>query len=258
MRAGGAELDLTGAMGGHQPDETSWDVSARIAFLSLVPLFHDLPPETIAGVAEGMRLRRVRQGQLVFQTDAPAEAVSLLASGRVKVIRETEDEREVILRLIHPGEIFGGAGAWGERAYPASAVALDDAVVLELPTADFAALIARYPDFALALIREIARRLREAETRIQDLQTERVERRVARMLLRLARRTGVATAQGIAIDPPLSRQDLAELAGTTVSTVSRTLRALDQRGLIRAGREQIIILQPHALVTLAEDLDPLG
>ncbi len=205
-------------------------------------------------IATQVRIRQVDAGSFVFVAGEVADAVSVLAEGRIKVIRETESGQEVILRMIQPGELFGGAGGWGEDRYPASAVALGPTVVLRLPARAFATLVADYPDFAMAMIRELAARLRLAEERIEELQTQRVERRIAHTLLRLAEKTGVKRADGIHIDLPLSRQDLADLTGTTLSTCSRTLSQWDRQGLIRAGREHVVILHAHRLVTIAEDL----
>ncbi|HET8524865.1 MAG TPA: Crp/Fnr family transcriptional regulator, partial [Thermomicrobiales bacterium] len=104
-------------------------------------------------------------------------------------------------------------------------------------------------------IQELAKRLREAEHRISELQAERVERRIARTLLRLASKSGIRTAEGVEITLPLSRQHLAELAGATLSTVSRVLSGWDRQGVIHARREKIIIAHPHQLVAIAEDLE---
>ena len=86
------------------------------------------------------------------------------------------------------------------------------------------------------------------------LATERVERRVARALLRLVGQAGTKTEGGVLIDFPLSRQDLAELTGTTLHTVSRILSSWEHKGIIESGRRRIVICQPHGLVTIAEDL----
>ena len=161
----------------------------------------------------------------------------------------------MILRLIQPGEIFGGAGGWGAEVYPATAIALEDVRVFQLPNSEFARLIGLHPEVALAIIRELGARLREAEARIRELQAERVERRIARTLLRLAGKTGQKTAQGIQIDLPQSRQHLAELSGATLTTVSRVLSEWDRQGLILAGRERVTIAKPHELVMIAEDTD---
>lgn len=240
----------------HDDNQVVWPIPERAAFLATQRLFHSLQPETLTAIAGRMRVTPIADGEFVFVAGSPADAINLLASGRIKVIHETDEGREVILRLIQPGEIFGGAGVWGADGYPASAVALEPAVVLRLPAREVTDLAREHPEFALALVAELAARLREAETRIQELQTERVERRIARALLRLADKLGRKTARGIEIDLPLSRQDLAELAGTTLSTASRTLSAWQQQGLILAGRERVTILQPHALVALAEDFEP--
>ncbi|MCO5222565.1 MAG: Crp/Fnr family transcriptional regulator [Thermomicrobiales bacterium] len=189
---------------------------------------------------------------LFFENDVATDAHFLL-SGQLKIVRETEDGQEVILRLIRAGEMFGGAGGWGAATYPATAVALDQARVFRLPVQEFARLAGHYPQFALAVIEELGLRLREAESRIRELQVERVERRIARTLLRLANKIGHKTDRGIQIDLPQSRQHLAELSGATLSTVSRVLSEWDRQGLILAGRERVTIVRPHELVVIAED-----
>jgi CRP-like cAMP-binding protein len=233
-----------------------WDASERTEFLSGAPLFGQLPRPVLEEVAAHFRVKHVPRGDFVFVEGLPAASLNLLAQGRVKVIRETDEGQEVILRLIEPGEIFGGAGGWGEATYPASARAQENAVVLQLPAESFRALIAGQPAFAIAVVQELGQRLRTAEARIRELQTERVERRIARVLLRLADKTGVKTEAGLELGSRLTRQDLAELAGTTLSTASRTLSGWDQQGIVVAGRERVTILEPRRLVAIADDLGP--
>lgn len=229
-------------------------LNERVKFLQSVRLFEQLSEPTLLDVARYCRQRRVERGAFVFFEGTRARAVQVLYAGRVKVVRETDDGREVIIRIIQPGEIFGGAGGWGREVYPATAVALEDSRILELPSEDFATLVERYPDFAMAMVRELATRLREAEARILELQTERVERRIARTLLRLANKTGTKTERGIEIGVPLSRQSLADLCGTTLSTASRVLSGWDRAGIIFAEREHVTIRHAHQLVAIAEDI----
>ena len=231
-----------------------WGINERVAFLAQAPLFGQLPPEVLQEIAAHLHTKRVGRGGFVFLEGEPARSLNVLAEGRVKVVRETDEGQEVILRLIQPGDIFGGAGGWGEATYPATARAQDDAVVLQLPADTFSDLIAHQPAFALAVVGELGQRLRTAEARVRELQTERVERRIARVLLRLANKTGRSTAKGIELGSPLTRQDVAELAGTTLSTASRTLSAWDQQGIVIATREHVTITRPHQLVSIAEDL----
>ena len=223
----------------------AWDLADRTAFLAQTPLFGRLSHAALEQIAACFRVKRVSRSGFVFLEGAPATNLNVLAEGQ-----------DVILRLIQPGEVFGGAGGWGESSYPASARAQDNVVVLQLGADEFSRLIADQPVFTQAVMHELGQRLRVAEARIRDLQTQRVERRLARALLRLANKTGVKTSAGIDLGSPLSRQDLAELAGTTLSTASRTLSAWDQQGIVSSGRERITILRPHELVSMAEDLPP--
>lgn len=230
-----------------------WGPLACATLLAAAPIFRQLPTQRAREVARLCQPQSVRRGAFLFREGASADGLYFLAEGRIKVIRETEDGQEVILRVLGPGEIFGGVGGWGGATYPATAIAVEDAVVLRLPASAFAALLGTHPDLGLALVREIAGRLREAESRIIELQTQRAERRLAWTLLRLANKTGVRSAAGIEIATSLSRQDLAELTGTTIGTVSRTISAWERRGLVVAGRERITIRDARGLVMLAED-----
>lgn len=238
-------------MAGSVGRASRWDATERAAFLAEVRLFRDLPAEVLADVAARFRVELAPPGQFVLLEGQQARSLNLLASGRIKMIRESADGREVIIRLIRPGEIFGGAGGWGEAVYPASAVVQREAVILRLPAEEFTALIRAWPDFALAVVRELGTRLREATERIQDLQSERVEQRLARALLRQAAREPARAEGGLVVS--LSRQDLAELAGTTLSTASRTISDWARRGLVAAGRQRVSLLDPAGLAELAEE-----
>lgn len=233
-----------------------WDAARRASLLATTQLFGDLPTDVLAAVAARCRPRHLRRGGVVFLEGDPAEAVHVLAAGRVKLVQETADGRAVILRLLRPGEPFSVAGGRGEARYPATAMALDDVVVLDLPAADFEALVASHPTVALAVVRELGARLRDAEARIRELQTERVDRRIARTLLRLAGAAGAHPAAGVEIGVALSRQDLADLCGTTLSTASRVLAAWHRQGLVAAGRERVVIRRLDDLVAIAEGLAP--
>jgi CRP-like cAMP-binding protein len=95
--------------------------------------------------------------------------------------------------------------------------------------------------------------LQETHTRVLEMSTQQVERRVAHALLRLARQAGRKVEQSVEIDFPISRQDIAEMTGTTLHTVSRTLSAWERQGLIESGRQRIVLRDPHRLFALAED-----
>jgi CRP/FNR family transcriptional regulator, nitrogen oxide reductase regulator len=230
----------------------TWDSERRAALLKRVGLFAGLELATIADLAARFRARQVPRAGFIFMEGELASALHVAPEGRVKIVRETAAGKQVILRLIQPAEVFGVSGGWGGAMYPASAQALDAAVVLQLPTRDLAALIEAHAELALALIRELGTRLREAESRILDLQTEGAEARLARAVLRLAgsaEHTEVASRGVEAL--ALTRQDLADLTGTTLSTASRTLSAWHRQGIVLALREKVAVRDRPALEKIA-------
>ncbi len=119
-------------------------------------------------------------------------------------------------------------------------------------------LMERFPPLARNAMRHMSARMQEMQNRVRELSTERVERRIANTLLRLANQTGVKSPAGVLINVALTRQDIAEMTGTTLYTVSRTLSRWEQEGIVESGRERVLIRAPHALVTIAEDLPPPG
>ncbi len=120
------------------------------------------------------------------------------------------------------------------------------------PTTIWTRLVADYPALAANTLKTVGSRLQEAHTRVVEMSTQQVEQRVAHALLRLANQSGRKTAQGIEIDFQLSRQDIAEMTGATVFTVSCTLSTWEQRGLIESSRQRIVLREPETLRALAD------
>ena len=229
--------------------------SPGIALLSGVPLFRGLGPEALRAAAEHARLVRAASGRSFFREGDAARLFFVLRRGRVKFTQISAEGHEVILRVIGPGEPFGGVAAFADTGtYPVTARALDASEALTWDGARITALMHRFPSIAINAARMIAGRLHELQEQHRQLMTERVERRVARALLRLAQHAGRRVEGGVEIDFPLSRQDLAQMTGTTLFTVSRTLSAWQEDGLIATGRRRVTVRQPHRLVRIAEDL----
>lgn len=224
-------------------------------WLAEAPLFQGLSFAEHQAALRAARRRQVRREAFFFQQGDPASALYVLTAGRVRLTQVTPEGDQVILHLVHPGEMFGGIAVLGDATYPVSAQALEDCQALAWDGEGMAGLMERTPRLALNALRLLAGRVQELQDRVRELATERVERRVARTLLRLARQAGRKVENGVLIDLPLSRQDLAEMTGTTLFTVSRVLSRWEQQGLVEAGRERVLIRFPHGLVRIAEDLD---
>ena len=197
---------------------------------------------------------QVEKGGFFFYQGDPALQVLLLTAGRVRLAQVTPDGQQVVLNLISAGAIFGIISVIQATDYPVSAQAMEDSTALVWPRQIMMQLVEKFPPLALNAMRLMADHIQETQNRLRELSTERVERRLARTLLRLAAQTGVKTPEGVQIGLPLTRQDLAEMIGTTLYTVSRILSQWEGQGLVRSGRERVIIRFPHGLVAIAENL----
>lgn len=226
------------------------------AYLRAAELFQGLDAATLAAIAGATRRRAVRAGAYLFRQDDPATALYVLVRGSVKLTQINPEGEQILLRVVGAGETFGAGAPLGNLRYPASAQAAEPSVVLWWDGPTMLALMERFPQLAINAVRVLAARVHEFQDRYRELATERVERRVARALLRLARQVGRRVEGGVLIALPFSRQDFAEMAGTKRFTVSRIFSEWEQRGIIESGRERVLIKQPHALVVIAEDLPP--
>lgn len=193
--------------------------------------------------------RVVRADEELFAAGRPASSVHVLATGAAKLVQNTPGGGRVIVKYVRPGEIFGSP-ALLDKFYPVTAVAVSDGVELQWSSDLVRAFIARHPQVALNVISDLETRLREMETRLRDLSNEPVEHRLARAILKLVETFGTQTGEGAEIPFPISRQDLADLIGSTLPTVSRTLRTWETQRQIRRYRRRLVIADIEAVAQL--------
>ena len=196
--------------------------------------------------------RRYATGDTVFEQGQHASNFYLLLHGRLKVHQITPTGQQVIVRIVHPGDLCGIAKAMQRTEYSGTAVAAAESVLLGWPMQLWDPLIARHPRFAANAVRMVSTGLQEAHTRIVEMATQEVERRIAHAVLRLVQQAGYKEEGGVRIDFPISRQDIAEMTGTTLYTVSRIFSAWETAGLVDVGRQKLVVLDPHGLVLVAE------
>lgn len=218
-------------------------------------LFRDVSLRGLEQALGSGILRSVEGGGFFFMQGDPAAHAYVLLSGRVKMIQITPRGQQITLRIMTPGETFGGIALLNPKAgYPATAQAEEDSAAMAWDTAGLRELAAAEPALPLNTMRLMHGYITELQQRQQELVTGRVEQRIARILLKLASQSGKKVEEGVLINIPLTRQDVAEMSGTTLFTVSRTLSEWERRGLLKIGREQVIIREPHGLVKIADDL----
>lgn len=215
-------------------------------------LFSALDDDQLRAILEDARPRRVAKGAALFEQGGDAEEFFVLLDGRLKVVQVTSQGEQVLVRFTLPGEVCGIAVAFKRPDYPASAIAVVDSLALAWPSESWDGLCARAPALALNTLRTVGQRLQDAHSLIREISTEQAERRVANALLRLVGQAGKKTADGIVIAFPLTRQDMADMTGLTVYTVSRIMSAWDTQGLVESGRQSILVRNPHRLALIAE------
>lgn len=225
-----------------------------LELLARSPLFGGAKASELEDALDLASRRRLEKGEFFFHQDEPADFFYVIVEGQVRLSQLTPEGHQIIIRIMGPGDGMGIIVALSNTVYPLSAEAMTDCLALRWDYVSVIRLMEQYPSLSLSGLRLVTSRFRELQNRYRELATERVEQRIARALLRLARQTGRRTEGGVLLDLPLSRQDLGEMTGTTLYTVSRTLSSWQQQGLIESGREQIIIRDTHGLVSIAEDL----
>lgn len=217
-----------------------------------VSLFHGMGADDLDTILRDARSIRYPKDSSVFDQGAEAQSFFVLLHGHLRVEKMTPQGQQIVVRYVSAGELFGVAQAMGLRQYPATAIAVVDSVALSWPSGSWPGLVAEFPALAAGALQTVGSRLQETQTRVIEMSSEQVEQRVAHALLRLAKQAGRKVEQGIQIDFPISRQDVAEMTGTTLHTVSRILSAWEQQGLVQGGRQRIVLCEPHKLFKLAE------
>ena len=218
--------------------------SSRIDILKNSLLFSSLSEDELAELSKLAVERNFRPDEFVFwEGDAP-EYFYTVTEGRVKIAKYSSSGKEFIVAFFSPGEMFGEVAVFEDKPYPASAQAVTDTRVLAIKKDDFLSFLATRPRVALSIISVLGERLRDAQSRLKDMAGERVEQRLATTLLMLSAKLGATI--------PFTRQELANMAGTTTETAIRVTSQLKERGIIRTVRGRIIILDETKLRLLSK------
>jgi CRP-like cAMP-binding protein len=227
-------------------------VAVDRSLVAHLPLFAGFAPAELDAILKDARPVRHARNAAVFEQGEDAHSFFLLLNGHVRAAKTTPAGQQIVVRYVTPGEIFGVAVAIGLKKYPATATAVDDSVALAWPSSAWAGLVAQHPALGANTLMTVGERLQDSHTRVIEMSTQQVEGRIARALLRLVKQAGRKVEAGIAIDFPISRQDIAEMTGTTLHTVSRILSGWETQGLVESGRQRVVITDPHRLFTLSE------
>jgi len=213
----------------------------KLSLLQSVPIFSDLSPSDLNKIAERMVLRTFTKGQMILLEDDLGQTFFVIAGGSVKITRLSDDGREVILAMLGESDFFGEMSLLDGAGRSANVVALEASEVLTLARNDFLEILQDYPKISISLLEELTQRIRKSDQQIESLSLSDVEQRIGITLIRLAEELGTIKQGSVKIKNLPYQQDIANMAGTSRETVSRTFKLLEEKGLVtREGRKLTI------------------
>ncbi len=221
------------------------------SLIAPLPPFRQLSHAQIREILDCASPLRFDIERTIFSEGHEAERFFLLLDGHIRVLRHTAGGEQVISLHIPPGQLFGIAAALGRTTYPATAVAAADCVALSWPMSFWNRFVVDYPGFATESYKIVGSRVEAMNNTIMEMATKHVEQRIACAVLRLLKQGGKKTERGIEISFPVTRQNISEMTGTTLHTVSRLLSAWEKDGILESKRKYVCVLDPHRLVELS-------
>jgi CRP-like cAMP-binding protein len=222
----------------------------RAQFLKHVPLFADLSDAELQALSRELSRVQFRKGDAIFYEGDPGQTLYIVESGQVRIYIHCEDGQETSVNVCTSGDIFGELAVIDGLPRSASAIALEDSVVLGLSREQFRECTRRYPQLSFNFLKALSVRVRYNTRQIDSLSTSRVPNRLARKLLELGQEHGVVEAAGVRIPIALTQSDLASMIGTTRESINKALGSFRKHGLIRVQGGIITILDPEALRAL--------
>jgi CRP-like cAMP-binding protein len=218
--------------------------------LSKISVFSTLSSPELKELAPYLIPASARKKDVIFSEGDPSEWFYVVTEGKVKITKLSQDGKEIILEVIHPADFFGGLAVIRGFPYPANAVAMEDTKLLKISRSNLMRVLDRFPNLMYCMAQQVGDRMKESHETLKNIALERVEARIASLLLKLSDKTGQKTSDGIVIDMKLTKQDIAEMVGTTVETSIRTMSKLKKMGVVADKEGKILIKNPEKLKAL--------
>jgi CRP/FNR family transcriptional regulator len=218
--------------------------------LGKISIFSALSPPELKELTPYLFPASVRKKGVIFSEGDPSEWLYIVTEGKVKITKLSHDGKEIILELIHPMDFFGGLAVIRGFPYPANAVAMEDTKLLKISRSNLMRVLDRFPNLMYCMAQQVGDRMKESHETLKNIALERVEARIASLLLKLADKTGRKADEGTVIDMKLTKQDIAEMVGTTVETSIRTMSKLKKMGIVAEKEGKIVIKNLEKLKAL--------
>jgi len=219
--------------------------------LKKIELFKNLSEDEGKELSPYLTEKSYKKKEHIFSEGAAPEWFYIVARGKVKITKISHEGKEIILEVISPYDIFGGVAVLRNIPYPANAVAMEDSEILRISRKNLMRLADRFPHLMHSLALELGDRVKNSLDTLKNIALERVEARIAALLLKLANKVGVDTKEGLLIDMRLTKQDVADMVGTTVETSIRTFSKFKKDGLVQDADGKFIIRDMEKLAELS-------
>jgi len=221
------------------------------AVLAQIPLFRRVAPDDRERIAAVAHTRGYDRGEQVFEEGDPSDFFYVVITGRVKVYKHAPNGNDIILEMFGAGGPFGAVAAYEARPYPASATAIEPTECLLIPRQAFFILLEQHPSLVRGLLGSLSLRLVELTTRLAELTGGRIDARFARLFLKLADQIGRQDRGGVFVPLALSRQELADLTGTTIETSIRIMSRWGKDDVLRTEKDGFVVLNRSILEEVA-------
>lgn len=216
-----------------------------------IELFKNLNPAELKELQPYLMSAAFRKKEEVFSEGDPPEWFYIVVKGKVKITKLSHEGKEIILEIISPEDIFGGVAVLKNFPYPANAVAMEDSEVIKISRKNLMRLVDRFPNLMYCIALQLGDRMKSSYDSLKNIALERVEARIAALLLKLANKVGEETPKGLLIDMRLTKQDVADMVGTTVETSIRTFSKFKKQGLLSDSDGKIVIKDRKGLAALS-------
>jgi CRP-like cAMP-binding protein len=219
--------------------------------LKKIELFKNLSDEDLKELDPYLMRESIKKKVEIFTEGDLPEWFYIVSKGKVKITKLSQEGKEIILEVISPTDIFGGVAVLRNFPYPANAVAMEDSEILKISRKNLMRLVDRFPNLMYCIALQLGDRMKSSYDSLKNIALERVEARIAALLLKLANKVGEETKEGLLIDMRLTKQDVADMVGTTVETSIRTFSKFKKQGLLTDANGKIIIKDRDGLMALS-------
>ncbi len=218
-----------------------------IEFLKNIPIFSQLSTEALSSIVKLQNIREYKKGDIIIHEGDIGEAFFFVKTGKVKIFKTSFDGRDITLNILGEGSIFAEVTLFNDIDYPATVEVLEDSEIGAILNGDIENLILQNNELALQIIKILNKRLFRSQTAVKDMAFSDTYIRITKTLIDLCKRHGIETKNGIEIDTSITRQDIANMVGTSRETVSRVMSALKKDGLVLTYSKKILIIDINKL-----------